>query len=98
MVRRGQVPGNIALGKAVAALNYYMDMPRIKKMYDPFLECITRVDDLKKFDHTVQDWLRVAASGTTSNAKYRVSYAQLKAAGYRSIVGMYYERHPERRA
>ena len=98
MVRQGKVPGNMALAKAVQEINFYMDMPRLKKMYEPFLDCITCVDDLREFDHMVQDWLRVAASGTSSAAKYRVTYDQLKAAGYRSVVSMYYQRHPERRA
>ena len=98
MVRQGKVPGNIALAKAVQEINFYMNTPRLKKMYEPFLDCITRVDDLKKFDHMVQDWLRVAASGTSSAAKYRVTYADLKAAGYHSTVDLYYKRHPERRA
>ena len=97
MVRQGKVPGNMALAKAVQEINFYMDTPRLKKMYEPFLDCITRVEDLKKFDHMVQDWLRVAASGTTSNAKYRVKYSDLKAAGYHSTVDLYYKRHPERR-
>ena len=98
MVRRGKVPGNLALAQAVREINAFMDTPRLKKMYEPFLDCITRVDDLRRFDRMVQDWLRAVATGTTSNAKYRVTYDDLKAAGYRSTVALYYKRHPERRA
>ena len=98
MVRQGKVPGDVALVQAVQAINFYMNKPRLKKMYEPFLDCLTCVEDLKKFDRMVQNWLRIAASGTTSNARYRISYDDLKAAGYKTTVGLYYQRHPERRS
>ena len=93
MVRMGKVPGNVALVQAVQTINQYLDMPRLKKQYNPLLDCITCPDGLRIMDHAMQDWLRAVAAGTTSNAKYRISYETLKAAGYRSVMEMYYQRH-----
>ena len=93
MVRAGKVPGNLALAKAIQEINFYIDLPRLQKQYNPLLDCITGPESVRVLDHAIQDWLRAVASGTTSNAKYRVSFEQLKAAGYRSIVSLFYQRH-----
>ncbi len=51
---------------------------------------ITRIDGLKRLDAYAQDCIRVAGSGKLGNAKYRISYKQMKKAGYRSLVSAYY--------
>ena len=51
---------------------------------------ITRTDSLKQLDSYVQDCIRVVGSGKLGDAKYRIRYDAMTAAGYRNLVYAYY--------
>ena len=51
---------------------------------------INTTKTLEYIDSTVQSLLRSVASGKTGNARYRISYDELKKAGYKSLVHSYY--------
>ena len=51
---------------------------------------INTTKTLEYIDLTVQNCLRSIASGKTGNARYRISYDELKKAGYKSLVHSYY--------
>ncbi|MCR4644159.1 MAG: RNA-directed DNA polymerase [Oscillospiraceae bacterium] len=51
---------------------------------------ITRTDSLERLDSYVQDCIRVVGSGKMGNARYRIRYKDMCAAGYRNLVHAYY--------
>ncbi|MBQ3877887.1 MAG: hypothetical protein II792_06400 [Prevotella sp.] len=55
-----------------------------------FFPVINRVEGLKQIDHYMQQNLRFVATGRHNKANYRISYAQLKQLGYRSLVAEFF--------
>jgi hypothetical protein len=55
-----------------------------------FFPVINRVEGLKQIDHYLQQNLRFVATGRHNKANYRISYAQLKQLGYRSLVAEFF--------
>ena len=51
---------------------------------------ITETSSLKELDHFIQDAIRRCMSGSSRRKRYNISYKELKAAGYRSLVHAYY--------
>ena len=51
---------------------------------------VSRMDQLHRLDSYIQDCIRVVGSGKLGNAKYRIRYKDMCAAGYRSLVHAYY--------
>ena len=52
---------------------------------------ITRPDSLHELDLVSQDLLRIVATGKRGDARYRFSYQDIKALGYRPLVHEYYQ-------
>ena len=55
-----------------------------------FFPVINRTEGLRELDRYLQQQIRFLATGRHTKANYRVSYAQLKALGYRSLVSEYW--------
>ena len=56
-----------------------------------FFPVINRTDGLHVLDQYLQETIRYLSTGRHTKANYRVTYAQMKALGYRSLVHAYYE-------
>ena len=56
-----------------------------------FFPVINRTEGLRELDRYLQQQIRYLATGRHTKANYRVSYAQLKALGYRSLVHEYWQ-------
>ena len=52
---------------------------------------VTKTDGIHELDLYVQHCLRFLLSGKWSNARYRVSYKELKRVGYKSLVRAFYD-------
>ena len=64
-----------------------------------FFPVINKTDGLKEIDAYLQQYIRFLSTGRHTKKNYRVSYADLKALGYRSLVHEYYLylEHPSRK-
>ena len=56
-----------------------------------FFPVINRTEGLHVLDQYLQENIRYLSTGRHTKANYRVTYAQMKALGYRSLVHAYYE-------
>lgn len=55
-----------------------------------YFPVITTAESLAVLDHYAQDCVRWLISGTRTKARFRVTYAEIKALGFRSLVHEYY--------
>ena len=55
-----------------------------------FFPIVNQTEGLREIDHCLQYNLRFVATGRHNKANYRISYAQLKQLGYRSLVHEFY--------
>ncbi len=61
-----------------------------------FFSVINTPESLHEIDLYAQDCLRFLLTGTHTKKRFRITYADLKALGYRSVVHAYYEFHRQR--
>lgn len=56
-----------------------------------FFPCITGEERLKEIDAYMQQYIRFCVTGRHYKGNYRITYGQMKAWGYRSLVHEYYD-------
>ena len=56
-----------------------------------FFPCLTSDEGLKEIDAYMQEYVRFCVTGRHYKGNYRVSYAQMKEWGYKSLVHEYYQ-------
>ena len=56
-----------------------------------FFPVISSTAALREIDHYMQQSIRVLATGRHNKSNYRITYAQLKSLGYKSLVHAFYE-------
>lgn len=60
-----------------------------------FFPCLTSDEGLKKIDAYMQMYVRFCVTGRHYKGNYKISYAQMKAWGYTSLVHAYYQEKKE---
>lgn len=91
--RKGLTPDKAAIG-LIHTMNdkFYGDEEEDdfcwKRWFFPYL---TTDRGLKEVDHYLQQYIRYCVTGRHNKGNYRISYEQLKAWGYRSLVHEFYE-------
>ena len=60
-----------------------------------YFPVITTDATLREIDAYLQDWIRALATGTHAKARFRFTYDDMKALGYRSLVGEWYARRED---
>ena len=59
---------------------------------DHSFRIVSRTDGLNRIDHMLIDMIRIIVTGKKGNARYRLSYDDIRRWGYRSLVGDYHRR------
>ena len=66
------------------------EMGHVHKWTDRFFPVITSSERLKIIDQVSEDCIRYVATGRKTNAKYRMTYSDIKALGFKPLVNSYY--------
>lgn len=91
-VRSGKISGQLAMRLFAIGINSDFMSKQMLLWASPWLEIITKIDGIKSIDHHLQDSMRAIGTGKTGPARYRISYQELKRAGYKNLVHLYYRR------
>lgn len=92
-VQSGKMPGQLAMRLfAVGVDKFVLHNQEALLWMSPWLDIITKTDGIKRLDCCVRDCMRSIGSGKKGAARYRITYQDLKRAGYKNLIHIYYHR------
>lgn len=100
-VRKGKFTREQAAGIMSRIISSYLygnekmanENGHVHKWIDRFFPAITSAERLKLIDAVAEDCIRFVGTGRKTNAKYRITYTDIKKLGFTPLVYTYYRRY-----